>query len=1298
MIQVTRLINIRSLVAESILNFYRAQEAVCEQVPLAPWRDEAKLRASDIYVPMQVWTDKIQFQESPAKPKELKQTRPQWIPSPHRLFQRSPENQNTKSGPDKELEEARYENREPRRIEQREPWEKVFRGTGLRLIFKGGAGSGKSFSLSQEVRRRLSKARTELENFERLLYDLDIPVFIKASALVESDKESIADAVLSALPDLSKPVPSQLTDWWNHAFETERGRRLFIVIDGLDELPETSQSRFRERIRQLDRLEAASLVVSCRTMYFEERRDWVSWAGDHQAKAAEIAPLNEEQQIELIEKLIGPKLSSKEALVGLLKKNYSLSHFCRTPFVLTSACLLYVEGRLSENTSYDSLYKSVTEKMLRGDWRELRQRPKWMRSKSEVRRDAAQQDRTTLLAQICWHLFEASPSENRFTLKQWREAYNKSLGSGHGTKFDATQLLSELELVGMVIDAGYSYHDKCYSFAHRTILEYFAARGLVEQHEEAAWVKILAKHIWCENAWVEVIRFAASLIKNPTSLLHSIAVETGYQSSTPSSLLQGFGKLCDKLRTIIVVFFIGNIIAAIIAFSESMSARSQLETYTSNLRQMLQERFAAASPYDLIGLVNLLLHEFLKLYQLVFQLLYEIARDRGGHRAADYIYYLDWMRFLAPRLAALLAVLWLSSTLISLASKAYYRIRTRRQDDIFRSGLRVQAEIIGQNGNASEGDIKRVVSELLASEQTKSDKIHGAGDDGSLPENLLLLLGSNAKARRELNTHWLASVNQRSKQIRRRNRWHQRSLSIYRCLLSKARKEDDPSLLAKTQRILLRFSRWWVRRKLYLSMWALRDVEKGSELFRALRGIALIPDARAKEPLKELLEQNAEMTRRLLDAEKTERTFTNLDIYTAKALANAGDLYGKERLTEFANRLDEKNQNTPLAIKELSMFDETRAIELAAACIKDEWRSESLYYYISEREFMEILHGLPYERVTAELSRLSVEDKGYFRKVLLQYLLQGGHEVTKEWMQKAASGNVHPALTDEARDVLGKPVNKYWADDEGWIGELTDNMKSLLDKQDFGGATKYFAELFDYYKWQGTLQALLNNPEKISLLCNQRLLDGWFVKSGGRHSMYKELALLAKDPHGDVVKKSLINWASNGTVPKGEDDEDGYFWKRSLFLALGDIGDEEAEAALLKILRKARQRTNPLWLKIAGAKYDLSLLVALSKTGRDEALREIQREFKHRRTWITYYILARLLAERDDPRALELLLIGKSKRGSETWDKEFGPEPELRDFALRFGARISLVKVDEKGSCDYVAVSQSRDFKYRVRA
>lgn len=308
----------------AILDYYQSEEENCERLVFRPSEIKTKLKGSDVYVRLHLLSQSFDQSRIPV-PRNQKDVSAGGVTKTqstrNRVFSRVQRwfTKETRTTPPKDAEET-----VSRDFGERESWETVFRNSGLRLVFTGGAGSGKSFSLAQEIRKRLSQARSDLNN-SRPLQDLDLPILVKANALVASPHERVADALLASLSESSYANSSHFVNWWRRAFNTDRGRRLFIVIDGLEELSE--EGCFRKLMKQLDKLQDASVIITCRTTYFGSRRDWLAWT-NKEATVVEIAPLNSEQQSELIAKWFRDDHRSR-ALASFLETNYFTRLFCR---------------------------------------------------------------------------------------------------------------------------------------------------------------------------------------------------------------------------------------------------------------------------------------------------------------------------------------------------------------------------------------------------------------------------------------------------------------------------------------------------------------------------------------------------------------------------------------------------------------------------------------------------------------------------------------------------------------------------------------------------------------------------------------------------------------------------------------------------------------------------------------------------------------------------------------------------------------------------------------------------------
>jgi len=390
-----------------------------------------------------------------------------------------------------------------------------------RAALIGAPGSGKTFGTRHLVLTLAQQAVQQLQN-GAALDAIQIPLWLPASLLAE--KGNLASAIAEYLPNAP-------TEWLQH---TLKQGRFLLVIDALDELPEMQQNRFRDCAQQLDNT-TGIVLVTCRTMHWEERSQWLGWK--KLPDAAELAPLNLREQRAIAERFFSENPSGAQAMQQRLHESYVLRHACRTPLLLTFACLLQSENALQSHMTYAQLYARILRKLIKGEWRHATEPPA-----------TAEADGECVLLQletIAWNLFRQSPKRNLFTLSDWWRAGREVLLS----LSDATELLKKLERVGVVVFAGYDdvRNDGQWSFAHRSILEFLAARHLSRQEN---WREEISQHFWFQPEWVEVLTFLVGLVENADPLVERLE---GEQDDLFGSMLLlqarvvGFGRVSDAV-------------------------------------------------------------------------------------------------------------------------------------------------------------------------------------------------------------------------------------------------------------------------------------------------------------------------------------------------------------------------------------------------------------------------------------------------------------------------------------------------------------------------------------------------------------------------------------------------------------------------------------------------------------------------------------------------------------------------------------------------------------------------------
>jgi HEAT repeat protein len=389
-----------------------------------------------------------------------------------------------------------------------------------RFALIGPPGSGKTFgtrhlaiTVAQNALQQLNKGQP--------LDEIRIPFWLPANKLGETG--DLKTAITQELSEV--PLP-----WLERVLQ----KGLFLlVIDALDELPEHLQKSFRKCVQQLDAT-AGVVLVTCRTMHWEKRSRWLGW--EKLPDAVELAPLELREQRLFIEKFFSAEISQAQSLQKRLRENYVLQHACRTPLLLTFACLLHGENLLRSDLTYAELYAHILRRLIRGTWRNL--------AEPLAASDMGEELALRQLETIAWNLFRQSPESNLFTLDEWCSAGSNA----SSTPLAPAELLEKLERVGVVVFAGHDGRgDRQWSFAHRSILEFLAARCLSRQHN---WLDEISQHFWFQPEWVEVLTFLAGLVENADPLVDRLEQE---QDDIFGSMLLlqarvvGFGKVSETL-------------------------------------------------------------------------------------------------------------------------------------------------------------------------------------------------------------------------------------------------------------------------------------------------------------------------------------------------------------------------------------------------------------------------------------------------------------------------------------------------------------------------------------------------------------------------------------------------------------------------------------------------------------------------------------------------------------------------------------------------------------------------------
>jgi predicted NACHT family NTPase len=369
-----------------------------------------------------------------------------------------------------------------------------------KLMVLGKPGSGKTTFL-KHIAIQCDRAKFEPNK---------IPIFIpikRFSEIANLDLLAyISDEFASCGVEVRSPTESALS----------QGRGL-ILLDGLDEVPESDSNAVVKQIRQfVQKYYKNQFIVTCRIAAAKYRFH------DEGFTCVEVADFNNEQIAAFASNWFvafsqnnleaGQALASQFVEQLKLNKNQQIRELAVTPILLNLTCLVF-QAKADFPSNRSKLYEEGLEIMLR-KWDETRGI-----QRDEVYRDLNLCRQQHLLAFVAAITFERGDYFfEKTTVQQLIADYLANLPEG---KTDRVQLEMDSEVVLKAIEAQHGLLVErargIYSFSHLTFQEYFTAKGILNNYEAQALEKLVS-HI-TEKRWREVFLLAVGMLQNADQLL-----------------------------------------------------------------------------------------------------------------------------------------------------------------------------------------------------------------------------------------------------------------------------------------------------------------------------------------------------------------------------------------------------------------------------------------------------------------------------------------------------------------------------------------------------------------------------------------------------------------------------------------------------------------------------------------------------------------------------------------------------------------------------------------------------------
>ena len=290
--------------------------------------------------------------------------------------------------------------------------------------------------------------------------------------------------------------------------------KALILLDGLDEVPETASDEVIKQIRKLsEKYYKNQLIITCRIAANEYR-----FRGFTEVEIADFKPAQIEAFVKKWFVAVArnsPESGLKKASLFLeqmgLSENQPIRELATTPVLLNLTCLVFqAKGDFPAKRS--DLYKQGLDLLLIR-WDETR----GIR-RDDVYRNLSLSNKLQLLSQIGGITFEQGDYFfEETTLQQLIADYLRTLPSAQTDssvlELDSLAVVKSIEVQhGLLVERA----RRIYSFSHLTFQEYFTARAIVSNAFGS--LQQLVGHL-TETRWREVFLLTAQMLPNADKLL-----------------------------------------------------------------------------------------------------------------------------------------------------------------------------------------------------------------------------------------------------------------------------------------------------------------------------------------------------------------------------------------------------------------------------------------------------------------------------------------------------------------------------------------------------------------------------------------------------------------------------------------------------------------------------------------------------------------------------------------------------------------------------------------------------------
>lgn len=449
--------------------------------------------------------------------------------------------------------------REQNNVENAKPWANIFPPEkGNLVMIKAGPGYGKTAHTKLETIKAAKVLKSKIESRSETFTDIsNIPIWLPVIRFAEAGKDDPTDAIQEGIK--REYAGFRSSDYFEEWLRDKVKNCSTIYLDALDESGHNLS--LRPKLGAMKEWGSICCVTSRlkeRDLFEVTTRDFV----EYELAGFRGGYPTDEIELEIkafVDRWFGVGSEKGKKLLEIFKGNSTFHELCRSPLLLTFTCLVFDESGLEDVKSSTQLYEQIVTYLIRQNAETA--------DFERIGNTAFNVSQTTqhfteawkLLPFLAAKLLETEIGSNDNVRNRFSSQQLESFIPQKDPTYRSASVIDWLSRKYLIANAGITGIQQYYSFAHRSLLEFLAAKYFLEQEgwlecinlklrdrgkNSIAWSALLPHLAGMTDDIVPVIEMLKAIIRDDELKEN----RRSYVSTLLSCLLESKGLIDGELR------------------------------------------------------------------------------------------------------------------------------------------------------------------------------------------------------------------------------------------------------------------------------------------------------------------------------------------------------------------------------------------------------------------------------------------------------------------------------------------------------------------------------------------------------------------------------------------------------------------------------------------------------------------------------------------------------------------------------------------------------------------------------